>query len=88
MRCADHFSARSHRAKPLSYTHVAVAGSIPVVDDRAALTGVIDETDLVQDGALVGDRIPASAGRLAGTTPSRRRDESPRSRPPPVRRAA
>ena len=47
-------------------------GSIPVVDDRGALIGIIDETDLVQDEALVADRVLASAGRVAGTTPSRR----------------
>lgn len=40
--------------------------SIPVVDDRGALIGVLDET------ALVDDRIPALAGRVSGTTPSRR----------------
>ena len=40
--------------------------SIPVVDDRGALIGVLDET------ALVDSRILASAGRAADPTPSRR----------------
>ena len=46
--------------------------SIPVVDDRGALIGVISETELLQDRALVDGRVPVSAGRVSGTTPLRR----------------
>jgi CBS-domain-containing membrane protein len=40
--------------------------SLPVIDDRGALIGVVNET------ALVENRILVSAGRVSGTTPSRR----------------
>ena len=40
--------------------------SLPVIDDRGALIGVVNET------ALVDNRVLVSAGRVAGTTPSRR----------------
>ena len=46
--------------------------SLPVVDDRGALIGVLNETALVQDGALVDNWVLASAGHISGTTPSRR----------------
>ncbi|WP_329478684.1 CBS domain-containing protein [Kribbella sp. NBC_01484] len=63
---------QSSTATALWLMRTEQVGSIPVVDDRGALIGIIDETDLVQDEALVADRVLASAGRVAGTTPSRR----------------
>ena len=43
--------------------------SVPVVDDRGALIGIISETELLQD-AVLADRVPA--GRVSGTSPSRK----------------
>lgn len=44
--------------------------SVPVVDDRGALIGVISETDLRQDRAPAAARVPYPAGPDSGSAPS------------------
>ena len=46
--------------------------SIPVVDNRGALIGVISETVLLHDKVPADRPVPVSAGRVSGTTPRRR----------------
>ena len=50
--------------------------SIPVVDYRGALIGAVNETDVARDRALIADRVPVLAGRVSGTTLSRRVGEA------------
>lgn len=46
--------------------------SVPVVDNRGALIGVISETVLLDDRVPADRRVSVSAGRVSGTTPPRR----------------
>lgn len=46
--------------------------AMPVVDKSAVLTGIVSEADLVQDAALLNDRVPSAAVRTTADTPPRR----------------
>lgn len=65
-------TTQTSTATALWLMHEEQIGSIPVVDDRGALIGVVNETDLIYDAVLVDARIPVTVGSISGTTPSRR----------------
>lgn len=46
--------------------------ALPVVDGRGVLAGIVSEADLVQDAALLDDRVPVTAVRTNLETPPRR----------------
>jgi CBS domain-containing protein len=46
--------------------------AMPVVDKFGVLAGIVSEADLVQDSALLNDRVPAAAVRMTADTPPRR----------------
>ena len=46
--------------------------AMPVVDKNDVLTGIVSEADLVQDAALLNDRVPVAAVRTTTETPPRR----------------
>jgi CBS domain-containing protein len=46
--------------------------AMPVVDKGGVLTGIVSEADLVQDAALLNDRVPTAAVRTTADTPPRR----------------
>ena len=62
-------TTRSSTGSVLRLMHEEQISSVPVVDDRGALIGIISETELLQD-AVLADRVPA--GRVSGTSPSRK----------------
>jgi CBS domain-containing protein len=68
-------TTQSSTGTALCLMHEEQISSIPVVDYRGALIGVVSETDLVQNKSLVDDRVPAFAGRVSSTTPARRVSE-------------
>ena len=46
--------------------------AMPVVDPSGAIVGIVSEADLVQDAALMNDRVPAAAVRMTVDSPPRR----------------
>jgi CBS domain-containing protein len=46
--------------------------AMPVVDKSGVLAGIVSEADLVQDSALLNDRVPVAAVRTTADTPPRR----------------
>ena len=46
--------------------------AMPVVDKAGVLSGIVSEADLVQDSALLNDRVPVAAVRTTADTPPRR----------------
>ncbi len=46
--------------------------AMPVVDRTGVLVGIVSEADLVQDAALLNDRVPVAAVRTTADTPPRR----------------
>lgn len=46
--------------------------AMPVVDKGGVLAGIVSEADLVQDAALLNDRVPVAAVRTTAETPPRR----------------
>jgi CBS-domain-containing membrane protein len=46
--------------------------AMPVVDRTGVLVGIVSEADLVQDAALLNDRVPIAAVRTTTATPPRR----------------
>jgi CBS-domain-containing membrane protein len=46
--------------------------AMPVVDESGVLVGIVSEADLVQDTALLEDRVPVAAVRTTVRTPPRR----------------
>ncbi|MFI7065249.1 HPP family protein [Kribbella sp. NPDC050124] len=46
--------------------------AMPVVDKSGTLAGIVSEADLVQDAALLNDRVPVAAVRTTADTPPRR----------------
>jgi len=46
--------------------------AMPVVDKSGVLVGIVSEADLVQDAALLEDRVPVAAVRTTVRTPPRR----------------
>lgn len=46
--------------------------AMPVVDPSGAIVGIVSEADLVQDAALLNDRVPAAAVRMTVDSPPRR----------------
>ncbi|MFG1813508.1 HPP family protein [Kribbella sp. NPDC049174] len=46
--------------------------AMPVVDKSGVLAGIVSEADLVQDAALLNDRVPVAAVRTTAETPPRR----------------
>jgi predicted transcriptional regulator len=46
--------------------------AMPVVDKYGVLAGIVSEADLVQDAALLNDRVPVAAVRMTADTPPRR----------------
>jgi CBS domain-containing protein len=46
--------------------------AMPVVDPAGAIVGIVSEADLVQDAALLNDRVPAATVRMTTDSPPRR----------------
>jgi|tagenome__1003787_1003787.scaffolds.fasta_scaffold20272840_2 predicted transcriptional regulator len=65
-------TTKSSTGAALRLMHEEQLSAIPVVDDRGALIGVISETELLHDRALVDGWVPVSAGRIPSPPPSRR----------------